>query len=232
MWNTAPLGKKTMNSEEQEGVFYSIGISRLRIGNDGDGVTTLVAGYGCPLRCRYCLNPQCFLGKKNSTYSVKELIDKLKIDDLYFRATGGGIVFGGGEPLLQADFIKSFCESRPAQWIISLETSLAVDKAELEKVVEFPEYFLVDIKDMNPEIYKKYTGKSNENVIKNLYFLAEKNLQGKVCIRIPLIPGYNSEADRKYSMDMLKKMGYKRFNMFTYKTVETEIKRKKLEQEL
>ena len=90
-------------------VFHAIGIERLRVINDGEGITTLVAGYGCPLRCQYCLNPQCFeMPKPVRSYSLEEMIKEVSIDDLYFQATGGGVVFGGGEPLLQADFIHAF----------------------------------------------------------------------------------------------------------------------------
>ena len=78
-----------------------IGVSRHRIGVDGIGVTTLAAFHGCPLRCRYCLNPAC-LGSADRLYryTPESLFEKVRIDNLYFLATGGGICFGGGEPLL------------------------------------------------------------------------------------------------------------------------------------
>ena len=75
-------------------LFSAIGVSRLRMLNDGEGVTTLAAGFGCPLRCRYCLNPQCFMKEKPwKKYTVQELIDETAIDDLYFQATGGGVKY-------------------------------------------------------------------------------------------------------------------------------------------
>ena len=74
-----------------------IGIARHRMAVDGEGVTTLVAFHGCPLRCKYCLNPQSIT---NDTMcmerTVEELIDEVRIDQLYFLATGGGVTFGGG----------------------------------------------------------------------------------------------------------------------------------------
>src|SRR5574344_2221516 len=78
-----------------------IGLSRHRIGVDGAGVTTLVAFHGCPLSCKYCLNPQALSPKRVwKRFTPEELFHKVKKDDLYFRATGGGVTFGGGEPLL------------------------------------------------------------------------------------------------------------------------------------
>ena len=87
-----------------------IGISRHRLAIDGEGVTTLVAFHGCPLRCKYCLNPHS-LSKDTQCIerSVEKLIDEVRIDQLYFLATGGGITFGGGEPLLNSAYIKEFC---------------------------------------------------------------------------------------------------------------------------
>ena len=94
-----------------------IGISRHRLAIDGEGVTTLVAFHGCPLRCKYCLNPQS-LSKDTQCIerTVEELIDEVRIDQLYFLATGGGITFGGGEPLLNYVYIKAFCRQCSKEW--------------------------------------------------------------------------------------------------------------------
>ena len=139
-----------------------IGISRHRFLVDGDGVTTLVAFHGCPLHCKYCLNPQC-----NTTDGVKgilsprQLYDKVKIDDIYFLVTGGGIMFGGGEPLLRSEFIKEFRKICSDKWKIYVETSLNVDKSAIEPLLEIIDYWVVDIKDWNNDIYCAYTGKDN-----------------------------------------------------------------------
>ena len=80
-----------------------IGIDRHRLTTDGEGVTTLVAFHGCPLHCKYCLNPQCLSPDGVlRTITPSELYSEVEIDDLYFVATGGGICFGGGEPLLHS----------------------------------------------------------------------------------------------------------------------------------
>ena len=113
-----------------------IGISRHRLAIDGEGVTTLVAFHGCPLRCKYCLNPHS-LSKDTQCIerSVEELIDEVRIDQLYFLATGGGVTFGGGEPLLHSAFIKAFCEQCPKEWRISIESSLNVPRKNVEDVL-------------------------------------------------------------------------------------------------
>lgn len=197
--------------------FRTIGIRRLRMLNDGEGVTTLAAGYGCPLRCKYCLNPQCTSPDfPPRSYTVEELLEEVRIDDLYFQATGGGIVFGGGEPLLFADFIHAFREKCPASWKLSLESSLAVPLKQVQRIANDIDFFLIDIKDMNPEIYRAYTEKDNKPVYENLRFLADHVPAQNVCLRIPLIPEFNTEADRENSVKILKEMGFHRFDLFTY----------------
>ena len=81
-----------------------IGIDRHRLATDGDGITTLVAFHECPLRCAYCINAQCFKESPECKLTVDKLIERLMPDNIYFLATGGGVTFGGGEPLLYADF--------------------------------------------------------------------------------------------------------------------------------
>ena len=94
-------------------VFPTAAVSRLRMDTDGEGITTLVCGWGCPLRCRYCINR--FTWSETTEIrrlTPEELYNQVKQDSLYFEATGGGITFGGGEPLLYAEFFPEFRKDR------------------------------------------------------------------------------------------------------------------------
>ena len=196
-----------------------IGISRHRLAIDGEGVTTLVAFHGCPLRCKYCLNPQS-LSKDTQCIerTVEGLIDEVRIDQLYFLATGGGVTFGGGEPLLHSTFIKAFCEQCPKEWRITIESSLNVPRKNVEEVLPFVKEWIIDIKDVNPDIYKAYSGISNERVIDNLKWIATEhsNLLSNITIRLPHIPNYNTDDDRNKSQAFLETLGYTRFDRFEY----------------
>lgn len=197
-----------------------IGIERHRIATDGQGVTTLVAFHGCPLRCRYCINPQCLSNDTVCrTITPQELYEELSVDNLYFLATGGGVTFGGGEPLLYNEFINDFCRIAPQEWNISIETSLNVERSHMEQLLPHIAHWYVDIKDMDGHIYHNYTGKSNEQVIENLQLLASCIPQERITIRLPLIPGFNDNKKREASMETLKKMGLKDFDTFNYITV-------------
>ena len=196
-----------------------IGISRHRLAIDGEGVTTLVAFHGCLLHCKYCLNPHS-LSKDTQCIerTVEELIDEVRIDQLYFLATGGGITFGGGEPLLNSAYIKEFCQQCPKEWRISIESSLNVPRKNVEDVLPFVKEWIIDIKDMNPEIYKAYSGISNERVIDNLKWIASEHpdLLASISIRLPHIPDYNIDGDRNKSQALLETLGYTNFDRFEY----------------
>lgn len=192
-------------------------ISRHRIATDGDGVTTLVAFHSCPLRCRWCINPQTW--EEGSSFTVmtpSQLLSRVRMDDLYFQATGGGITFGGGEPALRSRFIEAFRNICPEPWKINIETSLNVPQEHLERLMPVIDEFAVDIKDMNPGIYLRYTGADNDKVLSNLRLLAEAGLADRCVIRIPLIPESNTDKDRENSIRMLQDMGFTRFDKFNY----------------
>ena len=198
---------------------HIIGICRHRLTTDGEGVTTLVAFHGCPLRCKYCLNPQSLVKPERFlSYNALSLYNETRIDALYFIATGGGVTFGGGEPCLHADIITQFRNLCGKEWSLSLETSLNVEPSQFATLLPIIDHFIVDIKDMNPDIYHNYTGCNNKNVIANLQQLIDNNRQDDAIIRIPLIPQFNTTADQEKSKAQLKAMGFKQFDIFTYTT--------------
>lgn len=194
-----------------------IGVARHRLSTDGDGVTTLVAFHGCPLRCRYCLNPQSLGdGCRFREYSPQSLYDEVRIDELYFLATNGGVTFGGGEPCLRPDFIREFSGLCGPAWQVNLETSLNAPTANIEGLLPVVNTLIIDIKDMNSDIYRNYTGLSNDLVLDNLRLIAESGHQSDCIIRLPLIPNYNTDADREASRKALEALGFTRFDLFTY----------------
>lgn len=196
-----------------------IGICRHRLATDGQGVTTLVAFHGCPLRCKYCLNSQCLQAEGVWQWmDVEKILDEVMVDDLYFKATGGGVSFGGGEPLLRSDGIVDFCKLCPKEWHICVETSLNVERCHLEAVAPYIYHYYIDVKDMNHDIYRPYTKRSNRRVINNLRWLASHVDPDKVTIRLPHIPDYNTLQDIERSQQQLEEMGFKDFDRFEYIT--------------
>lgn len=196
-----------------------ISINRHRLTTDGIGVTTLVGAYGCPLRCRYCINAHAWNPAtlpKCTGMTPEKLYEQVKIDELYFLATGGGITFGGGESLLHADFIRSFRQVCGPEWTLTVETSLNVPKGQLMKVLDSVNDFIVDIKDLNPAIYETYTGMPIDRTTENLKLLTEKVSREHICVRVPLIPEYNTKKDIDASVKKLKEMGFTQIEVFPY----------------
>lgn len=194
-----------------------IGIVRHRLITDGEGVTSLAAFHECTLRCKYCLNRQCLeKGGVWKTLSPEEVYNEVKKDELYYLATDGGVCFGGGEPAIRVDFIEEFCKLCSKEWLITIETALNVPSENIKRLLSVIDLWIVDIKDMNPEIYKSYTQRSNERVIDNLKILSEA--KANTIIRVPLIPNFNSETDVKASIEQLKALGFSKFDQFSYDT--------------
>jgi len=197
--------------------------SRLRMQLDGQGITTLVCFHGCPLRCRWCINPFSFDPKTRRTLMTPaQLYEKVRIDNLYFLATGGGVTFGGGEPLLYPEFLLEFRRICGPQWHLCAETSLNAPWKNVEAAAEAMDVFYVDCKDLNPEIYRRYTGRDNQQAVQNLAKLASRVGSERIVVRLPLIPEFNTEADRQKSLGQLREMGLTQFDLFTYQTDKRE----------
>lgn len=192
------------------------GISRHRLTTDGEGVTTLVAFNGCPLRCKYCFNKTCWEEAKGRDYTPELLFEEVKIDQLYFLATHGGVTFGGGEPLLQVEFIKAFRELCGPQWQILAETSLNVPFENVQTIDPILDGYIIDIKDMNPEVYQAYTSKDNSVVLTNLEWLLKHGDPNRIMVRVPHIPEFNTDEDVAKSIERLTAMGVKNIDEFNY----------------
>ena len=189
------------NLSQERKLFF--GISRHRMAIDGTGITTLVGFMGCPLKCKYCLNEQChtstfekddlILRRDIQQLSHKELYDIVKIDNIYFQTTGGGICFGGGEPI--------------QNHALTLETSLYCSVATIEDLAPYVNEWIVDVKDMNESIYKQYTGVDSK-VVRQLKAIKKCVPIEKIIIKVPHIPHFNTDEDVKRSVDQLQKMGF------------------------
>lgn len=205
--------------------FQVLGIDRHRMKTDGRGITTLVALAGCPLSCRYCLNGKLLAEKRQrKELSPQELLERLAIDHCYFVYTNGGVTFGGGEPLLHSAQIAAFAEICPSEWNITIETSLNVPDTLLEPLLGGRFSFIIDIKAIQPEIYRNYTDKENGQVLHNLKKLIARVDQEQYVVKVPVIPGY---ADRRLAADSekrLREMGVPKENVvvFEYAVLERE----------
>ena len=199
-----------------EPLYPLLHLSRHRLGTDGVGVTTLVAGAGCPLQCRWCINARLLREAPAEQVTAEELLNRVRIDDLYYRATGGGITFGGGEALLHAEVIRRFRELCPSDWRIVVETSLAVAPEALNAVLGTVDEYIVDCKDLNPVRYASYTSGDAALMTANLRRLLSSVSPDQILVRVPLIPDFNTLKDQAENAAALQKMGAVRLDLFSY----------------
>ncbi len=165
---------------------------------DGDGVNITVFMKGCPLRCAWCHNPEGIdphikhykNGIVGRQYTSKELADRLADYVKIQESFGGVIIFSGGEPLAQTDFlIDTIKYLRTAQ--IALDTCGYTDPNNILKISRFAHTFYYDLKIANEELHKRFTGKTNRTILENLFLLDQQNKP--IIIRIPVIPGITDE---------------------------------------
>ena len=194
-----------------------VNIDRLRMGNDGPGIRTLIVVHGCPLRCRYCINPFTWDGSRNpNMMTAAELYGKLVIDRPYIMATNGGLTFGGGEPLLYPELInemRAICEPEMTFYV---ETSFNVEWESIKSVADSIDCFYVDVKSVDPDVYKEYTGGEIDPVMENIRRYIELKGSNSIIVRIPEIPGFVYSEQQSKAKTELSEQGVKHFNLFKY----------------
>ena len=154
-------------------------------------------------------------------YTPEQLMKEVQVDNLYFLATGGGVTFGGGEPCLRSEFIADFKQlamSHPdsSQWRFTIETSIAVAQHHIERLIPVIDQWIIDVKDMHPDIYERYTLHPIAPMLHNLQLLAESGLQERCLIRVPLIPEFNTPELQSESQQQLESMDFRHIEMFEY----------------
>ena len=161
---------------------------------DGPGVRAVVFLQGCPLRCRYCHNPdtQCRGGRPVEDGT---LVRRLLRFRSYFDRSGGGVTFSGGEPTLQAEALIPLFKELKANGIhICLDSNGGIWNEKVEELFSLTDLVLLDIKQFNPERHRTLTGRSNEQTLRTAAWLEEH--ERPFWLRYVLVPGYSdSEED-------------------------------------
>ena len=138
------------------------------------------------------------------TMTVEQVVVEVLKDADYYRNSGGGITFSGGEPLLQKEFVAAVSAEAQAHGIhVALDTAAHVDWADLESVLPLIDLVLLDLKTMDPVVHKLRTGVSNERILSNATRLAQSDVD--MMIRIPVIPSVNAtEENMEQTAEFIK----------------------------
>ena len=160
---------------------------------DGPGVRFVVFLQGCNLRCGCCHNPDTWEISGGSEYSPQQIVEKAIRFKEYF-GKEGGITISGGEPLLQADFVREvFVLCHEAGINTCLDTSGSILNDKVKALLAETDRVLLDIKYTSEKDYHAYVGCSMETPLKFLAYLNEQKIP--VTIRQVIIPTLNDHAE-------------------------------------
>ena len=180
--------------------------------HDGPGIRLTLFFKGCSLKCWWCHNPESknfgvenFAVKdrvkkvtKNETIGYKISVDDvMKIiqkDKVFYDESNGGVTFSGGEPLAQTNFLLELLkECKNSNIHTTVDTCGESSWKNYEKIQEYVDLFLYDLKIFNNVLHNKYTGVSNKRIHENLIKLIDNG--NDIELRIPLIPGVSDTDD-------------------------------------
>jgi len=247
--------------------------------HDGPGIRTIVFLKGCPLRCKWCSNPESQQLTPNLAYNsnhcigieecgycikacpnnaivknsednkvkinwevcnnslkcvdacpskalnvygkamnVKEVIDTVENDSMFYSRSDGGITLSGGEPLLQIDFaLELLKEAKRRRINTAIETAGYVDWENLEKACEYIDTLLFDIKCIDSEKHKKFTGVPNEKILDNIKKVCGKFPEMHKIVRTAVIPGFNdTEEDILSIINFVKNLPNVEYELLSY----------------
>ncbi|MCD7950019.1 MAG: glycyl-radical enzyme activating protein [Erysipelotrichaceae bacterium] len=224
--------------------------------HDGTGIRTTVFFKGCPLRCKWCQNPEglspkqrpiyfenscihCHLCEQNAypgqmtyqndrpyfnldydsdfdnlirycpsnairydsqPYTIDELMDKIKQDEVFFKQ-GGGVTFSGGEPFMQGQYLIELLKRCKQENIhTAIETTLYASLELIKQALPYLDLIYIDLKEFDETKHKNFTQVSSKIIKEHIQYILESKYKNKVIIRTPLIPSMTATDDNIQSI--------------------------------
>ena len=168
-------------------------------------------------RCLKCADacPTGALAVTGQWMTVEDVMQEVAADGLFYQNSGGGVTLSGGEPLQQWEFAVDLLKTcRERGFHTAIETSGFAEWAILERVLEYTDLVLYDVKHMDSAKHREGTGKTNELILENGRKAAAKR---RLWVRVPLIPGYNdSEENLKATARFAKEIGAAKVSLLPY----------------
>ena len=199
--------------------------------NDGPGIRTVVFFKGCPLRCKWCSNPESqnpqvetmadahdsakqeVVGQRRTVSSV---VEECLQDAAFYEESGGGVTLSGGEPLAQPEFCLALLRALKEKGLhTAVETTGCCQPGLFQEAAAYIDLFLFDSKHWEEERHRAGTGVSQSLPLGNLTWAIAAGKQ--VLPRLPVIPGYNdSLADAAGFGAVLKRVGAKEVQLLPF----------------
>ena len=160
--------------------------------NDGDGIRTIVFMAGCPLRCAWCANPEGQTRRNAMTHwaETEDILAELRHQAIFFRQSGGGVTFSGGEATAQPDFLREMVDALYDEgFSLAIETCGYFDYAQMAPTLRKMDTIFIDIKHIDPRQHHAFTGVDNALILQNIRRASDEGLP--LVVRIPTIVGVN-----------------------------------------
>lgn len=173
---------------------------------DGPGIRFVVFMQGCPLRCKYCHNPDTWSMQGGREMTVAELLKEYESCREFYK--NGGITVTGGEPLMQIDFVTELFEAAKQQGIHTcLDTSgitfTPENREKFDRLIKSTDLVLLDIKHIEPSLHKELTAHDNANILDFARYLSDNGVP--MWIRHVVVPDIT--ADEKYLYELGRFIG-------------------------
>lgn len=150
-------------------------------------------------------------------YTVDELFRVIQQDRHYFRHSGGGVTFSGGEALMQPEFLLAVSRKcREYRINVAIESCGCGDYEQFRPCLDYIDYIFYDLKHMDPERHRAITGQSNQRVLENLRQISAHGIE--ICVRTPVVPGWNdSEENIRATAEFIRDIpNVRRYELLAY----------------
>lgn len=155
---------------------------------DGPGIRSVVFMQGCKLRCAFCHNPDTWACAGGTPTTPEELVKKLSRFRSYYRTSGGGVTFSGGEPLMQPDFLlECLTLCRKAGIHTCLDTA-GVGLGDYDAILQQTDLVLYDVKHYEPQTYQTWVGQPMQYT--EQFVEAVRNSGKPMWVRHVVVPGH------------------------------------------
>lgn len=168
----------------------------------------------CDECTHYCVNGARSIAGEE--YSVEKVMEEILKDKIFYEQSNGGVTLSGGEPVMQIDFVEELLKRLKSEKIhTAVDTSGIMPFEYYERIYRYTDLFLYDIKHIDDEKHKKFTGVSNVTILENLKKLAKLN--SNINIRMPIIEGVNADEEYiKGVINLIDDLGIKYINLLPY----------------
>lgn len=160
---------------------------------DGPGVRFVVFFQGCKLRCSFCHNPDTWEVNAGTEITAGELIKKILRYKPYYKASGGGVTFSGGEPLMQSEFLTTMLKLCKENDIHTAVDTAGIGPEDCREIISLADLIMLDVKHLDPKPYKEIVGRDMDDF--NNFADQIHKINTDLWLRAVIVPTINNNSE-------------------------------------